>query len=460
MTNAVSLRLRLTAIILLPIMTVAGLAGLWQLDNARKTATDVFDRSLRSAAHAVANEVAISGGDALSPETRDILAGTSGGEVFYHVYAPDGVIVAGYATPPVGIPRPTTEAAVPTYFEATYLGRQVSGVRLQTRTDIDGFTGIFTTTVWQDRAVRLAFVRDLVLRSFIVIAGLIAALALIVWFGIRYGLRPLTDLEGAIEARSSDELSPIRRSVPVEVEGIVSTLNRLFAQVSKSMTAQSQFIANAAHQLRNPIAGVLSLAEAVAHAPNEAAMRERSADLLKAARQTAELGHQLLLLERAEAISPQSEQAPFDLSKTLPEWVEDWNREAPSEPPVHLDIHGTLPDLTGDQTMLREALANLIRNARRHGGRDLTTINVDARSTPDEIVLSVIDDGKGIRDADLPRALERFERLAETSSSGLGLSIVQAVVALHEGQFVLEPGTRGLVARMTLPLKSAHIQGA
>ena len=94
MTNAVSLRLRLTAIILLPIMTVAGLAGLWQLDNARKTATDVFDRSLRSAAHAVANDVAISGGDALSPETRDILAGTSGGEVFYHVYAPDGVIVA------------------------------------------------------------------------------------------------------------------------------------------------------------------------------------------------------------------------------------------------------------------------------------------------------------------------------------------------------------------------------
>lgn len=454
MTRVVSLRLRLTAIILLPVMTVAGLAGLWQLDNARKTAADVFDRSLLSAALAVANDVAISGGDALSPETRDILASTSGGEVFYHVFAPDGVIVAGYATPPAGIPSPAAEAAVPTYFEASYLGRQVSGVRLQNRTEVDGFTGIFTTTVWQDRAVRLAFVRDLVLRSFIVIAGLIAALALIVWFGVRLGLRPLTDLEEAIEVRSSDELSPIRRSVPVEVEGIVSTLNRLFTQVSKSMTAQSEFIANAAHQLRNPIAGVLSLAEAVAHAPNETAMKERSSDLLDAARQTAELGQQLLLLERAEAISPQSEQVLFDLSTALPDWIEGWNEEAPTAPPVQLEVHGTLPAITGDQTMLREALANLVRNARRHGGPAVSTIKIGVQRNNTDIVLSVADDGAGIPKTDLSRALKRFERLSETSSSGLGLSIVQAVVALHGGRFSLESGSPGLTARMTLPRSS------
>ncbi|MEO0915650.1 MAG: sensor histidine kinase [Pseudomonadota bacterium] len=451
MTGAVSLRLRLTAIILLPVMTVAGLAGLWQLENARTTATDVFDRSLLSAAIAVANDVAISGGDALSRETRDILASTSGGQVFYHVFAPDGVIVAGYATPPVGIPRPATEAAGPTYFEATYRDRLVSGVRLQNRTEIDGFTGVFTTTVWQDRAVRLAFVRDLVLRSFVVITGLISALALIVWFGVRYGLRPLTDLEQAIEARSSDELSPIRRSVPVEVEGIVSTLNRLFRQVSKSMTAQSEFIANAAHQLRNPIAGVLSLAEAVAHAPNEKAMKERSGDLLEAARRTAELGQQLLLLERAEAISPRSEQTPFDVSNALPEWIEGWNSEAPLAPPVTLDTPATPANITGDQTMLREALANLVRNARRHGGPTVSAIRIDIQSDDNEVVLSVSDNGKGIPEQDLPRALERFERLSETSSSGLGLAIVQAVVALHDGVFSLETGTPGLVARITLP---------
>ncbi len=237
MRGVLSLRGRLTGIILAPLMLVAVIVGLWQLNNARQTATNVFDKSLLAAALAVANDVAISGGDALSLRTRDILADTSGGQVFYHVYAPDGVIVAGYATPPVGIPAVSDEPSSPTYFSAIYLGRDVHGVRLQNRTEIDGFVGIFTTTVWQDAAVRSSFVFDLLLRSLLAICGLIAALALIVWFGVRIGLRPLIDLESAIGQRNSDELSPIQRAVPFEVQGIVQTLNRLFAQVSQSMTA-------------------------------------------------------------------------------------------------------------------------------------------------------------------------------------------------------------------------------
>ncbi|MEM9639626.1 MAG: sensor histidine kinase N-terminal domain-containing protein, partial [Pseudomonadota bacterium] len=140
-----SLRARLTAIILLPLLIVAALVGVWQLTNARQTAADVFDRSLLSAALAVAGDVTISGGDALSPRTRDILNDTSGGQVFYHVYAPDGVIVAGYATPPVGIPKTPDNVSSPTFFEAIYLGRSVHGVQLENSTQIDGFSGIFTT---------------------------------------------------------------------------------------------------------------------------------------------------------------------------------------------------------------------------------------------------------------------------------------------------------------------------
>lgn len=451
MNRALSLRLRLTAIILIPLVTLASLAGLWQLGNARATAADVFNRSLLSAALAVANDVAISGGDALSAETTDILSSTSGGPVFYHVYAPDGVIVAGYATPPVGIPRPVSEVAGPTYFDARYLGRDVSGVRLQNRTQVDGFAGIFTTTVWQDREVRTAFVRDLVLRSFIVITSLIVALALIVWFGIRLGLRPLIDLEHALDARSSDELHPIRRAVPSEVEGIVTTLNRLFDQVSKSMTAQSEFIANAAHQLRNPIAGVLSLAEATARAPNEEAMRKRAKDLLQAAETTADLSQKLLLLERAENISPLSEHVTLDLAPLLPLWIEGCGRDAETTVSIKADIPKELPTIMGDPTMLREALVNLVFNALRHGGPQLTTIKVIAKADDEGISISVADDGQGIPEADITRAMERFSRLSETSSSGLGLSIVQAIIAVHRGTLSLTPGRPGLVAKLWLP---------
>jgi len=93
MTRVISLRARLILIILPPILFVTVLAGLWQLNGARQTAEQVFNKSLLAVAVAVANDVAISGGDALSVRTRDILASTSGGLVFYHVYAPDGVIV-------------------------------------------------------------------------------------------------------------------------------------------------------------------------------------------------------------------------------------------------------------------------------------------------------------------------------------------------------------------------------
>ncbi|MEO1551277.1 MAG: sensor histidine kinase N-terminal domain-containing protein, partial [Pseudomonadota bacterium] len=236
MTSTWSLRARLTLIILLPVMVVGLIAGFWQLRNAQATAEDVFNHSLLSAVLAVANDVTVSGGDALSARTRDILADTSGGPVFYHVYAPDGVIVAGYATPPVGIPSTPTALEGPIYFDAIYLGREVSGVRLQARSEIAGFAGIFTTTVWQDRAVRGAFVRALVLRTTVTICALLLALGLIVWFGVSLGLRPLLDLEEALGRRSSDELSPLRRPVPSEVAGIVARLNGLFGQVSRSMT--------------------------------------------------------------------------------------------------------------------------------------------------------------------------------------------------------------------------------
>lgn len=95
-----SLRLRLTLIILLPLLLIGIIVGLWQVDRTKATAQDLFDRSLLITALAIVGDVTRSGGDALSLETRDLLGDTSGGAVFYHVYAPDGVFVTGYALPP------------------------------------------------------------------------------------------------------------------------------------------------------------------------------------------------------------------------------------------------------------------------------------------------------------------------------------------------------------------------
>ncbi len=449
-TQPASLRARLTVIILFPLLALAVLAGLWQLGNARRTAADVFDRSLLSAALAVANDVAVSDGDALSARTRDILASTSGGQVFYHVFAPDGVIVAGYATPPVGIPSGDTETSQPMYFHASYLGRAVSGVRLQVRTEIDGFSGVFTTTVWQDQAVRTAFVRDLVLRTAFLISFLIASLAFIVWFGVRLGLRPLLDLENAIARRSTADLSPIRRGVPEEAQGIVATLNRLFSQVTKAMTAQSEFVANAAHQLRNPIAGVLSLAEAVVDAPSNSQQKERARDLLDAARETADLSQKLLMLERADALSPQALFKPIDLAQAVEKWVKSIRDRVPPRIDLTVETDGHAFRLLADELMLNEALTNLIDNSVIHGGDKLTSIRILLRRTGETIVVEVSDDGRGLRDSEFEAALTRFALISDTSTSGLGLSIVQAVAEGHGGSLKLVDTQKGFCAQLEL----------
>jgi two-component system, OmpR family, sensor histidine kinase TctE len=452
MKRTYSLRIRLTLIILIPLLFVAVATGLWQLNNARLTAGDVFDRSLQIAALSVANDVALSDGDALAISTRNILSDTSGGRVYYHVYAPDGVIVAGYATPPVGIPKTTFNDLSPVYFNGVYLGREVRGYRMRTRMQIDRVSGVFTTTVWQDVSIRSNFVRDLMLRSLITIASIITSLTLIVWFGVRIGLRPLNDLQQAIDLRSGEDLKPIRRPVPVEVEGIVRTLNRLLGQVTDAMATQSEFISNAAHQLRNPIAGVLSLAEAVRSAKDEKAARERADDLVKAAKETSQLAQRLLTYERAKSISPASAKENFSINELLDGLVDEFQDRNLRK--VQISFKPSIDDtmVSGDRTMIREALSNLIDNALRHGGPALSEIAVSTKTNATSLSIFVKDDGRGLDDTEIKTAFQRFGQVSETGGgSGLGLPIVARVAEKHHGSLTLEGKQPGLEARFTLP---------
>lgn len=452
-----SLRLRLTAIILVPLLAIALAVGAWQVRDARITAADIFDRSLLTVALAVSGDVARSGGNALTLQTRDLLADTSGGPVYYHVYAPNGYYVTGYATPP---PRQTPEVATDVpygYYNSHYHGQQVRALRLRTVTTVEGITGVFTVTLWQEVGVRDALMRSLATRAFVVMAVLIGTVALVVWFGVRYGLRPLTDLEDAIALRSPDDLSPIRRPVPPETRGLVLRLNLLLAQLEGSISRQASFISNAAHQLRNPIAGVLALAEAVQSAPTHAAARARSADLLASARHVSDLANKLLALERASAAGGQR------VTLELGAMLEDITRAAaPTARAARVRVHLDLPEdeisVTADPVMLREALGNLVDNALRHGGPKLRHIHIALRQPPDaqtpdaqaEIVIG--DDGQGLPVALRETALARFGQAGPGDGSGLGLSIAQSVAQSLGGDLRLGSTPEGgLEVRMRLP---------
>lgn len=451
MTPSLSLRGRLTLIILCPLIVISVLIGWWQWRDARAQAAELFDKRLLVTAVAISADVARSGGDALSLRTRDLLTDTSGGRVYYHAYAPDGVYVTGFATPPVPPTRREIGAEPVVFYNGVYHGQPVRVLRLVDVTSVGGFSGSFTYTVWQELAVRDALLRDMTLRVFTAISAMILTVALVVWFGVRFGLRPLTDLEDAISRRSSDDLTPIRRVVPPETRGLVERLNTLFRQVDGTMQAQASFISNAAHQLRNPIAGILALGEAVKSAPNQQAARTRADDLLRAARHAKDLANKLLTLERASASPGLAERV--EVSVEVAEVAQSFQSEATAAGvSLRVDLPGAPVYVLADPVMLREALANLIDNALKHGGAALSQIAVTVALGKTHVGITVSDDGIGIPQDDIETVLARFGQRGESQGSGLGLSIAEAVALAQNGKLSLVPGKAGLAVTLHLPV--------
>ncbi|MFW2589469.1 sensor histidine kinase [Sagittula sp. SSi028] len=447
--KALSLRMRLVLVILPPLLLVSILLGWWRFEVAQRTSEELFDRSLLSAALAISRDVAISEGDALSPGTRRVISDAGGGELFYHVTGPGGIYVTGYAYPP----RPETdvERDVPFYYVADYRGEEMRVLRLIESRTIGNLSGDTVVTVWQHVSDRRAFARELALRAAALMAGLMAALALVIWFGVQIGLRPLNDLQDAIRQRSPDDLGPIRRAVPTEVSGIVSTLNRLFGQVQDSIETHQAFISDAAHQLRNPAAAVLALAESLPDVGDPAARTARQHELVKAARWSARLSEQLLSLERLRYDTATPMQ-PLDLNRLVEETCRSFAPKALSRDLEF--VMDTSPDpqmIMGNALLLGEALVNLLENALTHGGQDLRSIAVRTLTEGDSCVVLIKDDGVGIPANETNAAFRRFSQLRNGEGSGLGLAIVEQVIHRHNGTVRLKGSSAGLTVQLDLP---------
>lgn len=448
-----SLRARLILIILPPLMIISLFAAAWQFRTTTDRAESIFDRGLFSAALAISRDVALSDGDAISPATRRLLNDTSGGAIFYHVFAPDGVFVTGYSTPPV-LPNAATDTTIdPQYYNSTYQGENVRVLRYRDSTVVSGVAGVFSITVWQNADVRSSFVRDVLSRSFAVISLLVLSVAIVVWFGVGLGLRPLLELERAIAKRTPSELEPIRRAVPAEAQGLVNTLNALLNRISRRISSKDEFISNAAHQLRNPVAGVLALAEAVENAPNPAAAKKRSAELLLAAKEASDLTNKLLSFERASGTDILRSGLPVELGAFVLHVSTAFTQQHP-DCGVELGHH--LPKekvmVTGDTTMLQEAVLNLLNNSFIHGGADLTEIKIDLSQDGSNAFLVIRDNGTGIPASKHIQALSRFSQAGGGSGSGLGLPIASRVMENHDGHLELLEVTSGASIKLTIPL--------
>jgi two-component system sensor histidine kinase TctE len=297
---------------------------------------------------------------------------------------------------------------------------------------------------------RRRMARDILFSSLLPEMMIALATVLIVWFGVKRGLGPLAKLSDEIKARSPGDLRPIpAEGTPEETQPLVSALNGLLDEVSQASRNQPRFLANAAHQLRTPLAGLQAHTELALARPLPPEVRAELEQVHQATIRTGRLAHQLLALARAEP-GARGSAAEVNLKALAEGEADGWVHQALARD-VDLGFELEWSPVQGDAFLLREALANLVHNAIEYSTRGgHVTVRTGARNGAP--FAEVEDDGPGIPPAERARVLERFYRVPGTTGtgSGLGLAIVREIAAGHGAGIELGEGVGGKGCRVAI----------
>lgn len=293
-----------------------------------------------------------------------------------------------------------------------------------------------------DRRTQLAndIIKGVIIPQFIVLPIAV----LLVWFGLSRGVAPINALQRKLRARRPDDLSPIdKRQAPSEIGPLITAMNDLLSRLEATLLAQKRFVADAAHQLKTPLAGLRTQAElAMREDPNthtQASLKQIIAGTTRATR----LVNQLLLMASAE--NPNTiEMSPTDLTNLAKEQIQQW---VPLALRRGIDLGFEGPEhslyIKGQSLLLGEALNNLIDNAIRYTPSP-GHITVSLYEEANHVVLAIEDSGSGIAMEERERVFDRFYRVlgSDVDGSGLGLAIVREIAHRHQASVYIKDSQR------------------
>jgi two-component system OmpR family sensor kinase len=426
-----SLRQRMLWLVLAMIALVSLLQATSTYRSALKEADRMFDFHLQEVARSV------HGGLPFSP-------GEEEEEFSVRIWSPDGQEL--YRS---GV-RPMPPQAVLGFSDAL-----VDGVRLRI---YSLRTPEHTIQIAQDLDARSDRARALAWKAILPIVLLAPILMLAVWWLIDRSLQPVQRMRRQVATREASDLSPLPTAgLPEEVLPLVGEINLLFERLQRARAAQQQFIADAAHELRSPLAALKLQAQALRKPLDDGARQQAVERLNEGMTRAIELSGQLLALAREEAGEAMSGAENVELEQLAREVVAEVLPQAQAR---RIDVGlepGAAATVQGQRQALHVLLRNLLDNAIKYcpegGTVDIRIERDDART-----LLTVEDSGPGIPESERERVFDRFYRVpgTEAPGSGLGLAIVKTVADRHHARIELGRSERlgGLRVSVRFPARA------
>jgi two-component system sensor histidine kinase TctE len=463
---------------------------------AKAIANGPFDRALETRVNVLAQQIQPVNGVAelsLPVLTRDFFSANNASKIVYQVRGTHGELLAGDASlplphegkdslPPPGLVAFRNDMLHGRDIRVAYASVELPHAalaqppceNLQTRAakpgcSLPAFVQVAETV---DERNQLAndIIKGVILPQFVILPLAIV----LVWFGLSRGLAPLTTLQASLRARHPNDISPLEaQHAPPEIAPLVTSFNDLLARLAKNIELQKRFIADAAHQMKTPLAGLRTQAELALRHDVSAEVRRSLEHIATSSEHAARLVTQLLTLARAENRMPEQAFETIEIAALARQAVHDWVQPALAK---QMDLGYEGPDssdasvmIDGNALMLREMLSNLIDNAIRYtpeGGRITVRVRLDTPDTPDTVArsvhLEIEDTGPGIPLTERTRVLERFYRILgrEGDGSGLGLAIVSEIVAMHRGALTISDNVYRETPRLAGTLVRVSLQTA
>ena len=445
---------------------------------AKSIANQPFDHALEDSVTVLAQQVKEVDGKVVSRlpgSARDILRADDIDNIYFQIVGPHGEVVDGDRD----LAQPADEDR---YRSGTVHFRNETMHGIQVRVAFiyvnlrplggrgdEPYSALVQVAETLDKRAVLAneIIKGVILPQFIILPIVLA----LVWFALARGLSPLAQLQERIRARRPDDLSPIdSRRVPEEISPLVGSLNDMLERLSQTIEMQKRFIADAAHQMKTPLAGMRMHSELALRQLDPDEIHRSLEQLAKSSESATRLVNQLLALARAEN-QPHAGSAfeELDLAALARQTVQDWVQASFAH---RMDLGYEEPGhpvpIMGNPMMLRELLSNLIDNALRYtpaGG----SVTVRVRDDVGDATLEVEDTGPGIAPAERPHVFERFYRILGNNApgSGLGLAIVREIAQQHGAEVDIFNNPRsqqqkypGCLFRLTFPPPMASLDDA